>query len=58
MKLYRPGLTKLQEREWVRRLTKFDCDIFTAACTNGTEKFNLTPKFIEGCDLCESYGET
>ena len=25
---------------------------------NRTHKSHLTPKFIEGCDLCESYGET
>ena len=31
---------------------------FTAVCTNRTHKSHLTPKSIEGCDLCEWYGET
>ena len=33
-------------------------DFLTAVCTNMTHKSNVTPKFIEVCDLCESYDET
>ena len=41
---------------WFREICK--SDIFIAVYTRGTHKSNLTPKFIEGSDLYQSYGET